>query len=52
MLRVYVLEHQEIWDKNLSWAEFSYNNSYEESLKKAPFEVLIRMPMLHSTQLN
>jgi hypothetical protein len=23
MLRVYVLEHQESWDKNLPWAEFS-----------------------------
>jgi hypothetical protein len=28
------------WDKNLSWAEFSYNNSYQESLKMAPFETL------------
>jgi hypothetical protein len=26
------------WDKNLSWAEFSYNNSYQESLKIVPFE--------------
>jgi hypothetical protein len=24
----------------LSWAEFSYNNSYQESLKIAPFEAL------------
>jgi hypothetical protein len=30
------------WDKNLSWAEFSYNNSYKESLKIAPFEALYR----------
>jgi hypothetical protein len=28
------------WDKNLPWAKFSYNNSYQESLKMAPFEVL------------
>jgi hypothetical protein len=34
------MEHQESWDKNLSWAEFSYNNIYEESLKMALFEVL------------
>jgi hypothetical protein len=27
-------------DKNLPWAEFSYNISYKESLKMAPFEVL------------
>jgi hypothetical protein len=40
MLRVYMLEHQGSWDKNLPWAEFSYNNSYQESLKMAPFEVL------------
>jgi hypothetical protein len=39
MLRVCVLEHQGSWDQNLPWAEFSYNNSYQESLKMAPFEV-------------
>jgi hypothetical protein len=40
MLRAYVLEHQGNWDQNLPWAEFSCNNSYQESLKMAPFEVL------------
>jgi hypothetical protein len=40
MLRAYVMEHQGSWDKNLPWDEFSYNNSYEESLKMAPFEAL------------
>jgi hypothetical protein len=40
MLRSYVLEHQGSWDQNLPWAEFSYNNSYQESLKTAPFEVI------------
>jgi hypothetical protein len=34
------MEYPGSWDKNLSWAEFSYNNSYQESLKMAPFEVL------------
>jgi hypothetical protein len=34
------MEHQGSWDKNLPWIEFSYNNSYQESLKVAPFEVL------------
>jgi hypothetical protein len=34
------MEHQGSWDKNLLWAEFSYNNSYQESLKMALFEVL------------
>jgi hypothetical protein len=40
MLRACVMEYQGRWDKNLPWAEFSYNNSYQESLKMAPFEVL------------
>jgi hypothetical protein len=40
MLRACVMEHQSSWDKNLPWAEFSYNNNYQESLKMAPFEVL------------
>jgi hypothetical protein len=40
MPRACVMEHQGRWDKNLSWAEFSYNNSYQERLKMAPFEVL------------
>jgi hypothetical protein len=40
MLSAYVMEYQGSWDKNLPWAEFSYNNSYQESLKMAPFEVL------------
>jgi hypothetical protein len=34
------MEYPGSWDKNLPWAEFSYNNSYQESLKMAPFEVL------------
>jgi hypothetical protein len=42
MLRASVLEHQGNWDQNLPWAKFSYNNSYQESLKAAPFEVLCR----------
>jgi hypothetical protein len=28
------------WDKYLPLAEFSYNNSYQASLKMAPFEAL------------
>jgi hypothetical protein len=28
MLRAYVMEYPDSWDKNLPWAEFSYNNSY------------------------
>jgi hypothetical protein len=40
MLRACVLEHQGSWDQNLPWAKFSYNNSYQESLKMAPFAAL------------
>jgi hypothetical protein len=40
MLRAYVMEYPGSWDKNLPWAEFSYNNSYQESLMIASFKVL------------
>jgi hypothetical protein len=40
MLRACALEYERSWDKSLSYAEFSYNNSYQESLKMAPFEML------------
>jgi hypothetical protein len=40
MLRVCMMEHQGSWDKNLPLAEFSYNNSYQESLKMTLFQVL------------
>jgi hypothetical protein len=41
------MEYQGSWDKNLPWAEFSYNNSYQESLKMAPFEVLYEHRVVH-----
>jgi hypothetical protein len=50
MLRACVLEHPGSWDQNLPWAEFSYNNSYQESLKIASFEVLYRCQ--YHTPLN
>jgi transposase InsO family protein len=40
MLRACGLQYERSWDKSLSYAEFSYNNSYQESLKMAPFEML------------
>jgi hypothetical protein len=40
MLRACDLEHQGSRDQNLSWAEFSYNNSYQECLKMVLFKVL------------
>jgi transposase InsO family protein len=40
MLRAHALQYGRSWDKSLPYAEFSYNNSYQESLKMAPFEML------------
>jgi transposase InsO family protein len=40
MLRACALQYGRSWDKSLSYAEFSYNNSYQDSLKMAPFEML------------
>jgi hypothetical protein len=40
MLRACALQYGRRWDKSLSYVEFSYNNSYQESLKMVPFEVL------------
>jgi hypothetical protein len=40
MLRACVLHYGKNWDKCLSLAEFSYNNSYQSSLNMAPFEAL------------
>jgi hypothetical protein len=42
MLRACIMDYQGSWSKNLPWAEFLYNNSYQESLKMAPFDVLYR----------
>jgi hypothetical protein len=40
MLRACALQYGRSWDKSLSYTMFSYNNSYQESLKMAPFEML------------
>jgi transposase InsO family protein len=40
MLRACALQYGRSWDKCLPYAEFSYNNSYQESLKMAPFKML------------
>jgi transposase InsO family protein len=40
MLRACALQYGRSWDKSLSYAKFFYNNSYQESLKMAPFEML------------
>ena len=49
MLRACAISFPEKWDGCLKLAEFSYNNSYQESIRMAPFEALYgkkcRMPL-------
>jgi hypothetical protein len=40
MLRACALQDKLGWDKRLPYEEFSYNNSYQASLKMSPFEAL------------
>jgi transposase InsO family protein len=40
MLRACTLQYERSWDKSLPYTECSYNNSYQESLKMAPFKIL------------
>jgi hypothetical protein len=40
MLHACVLADGLKWDKHLPLAKFSYNNSYQESIKMSPFEAL------------
>nr|ABA94359.1 retrotransposon protein, putative, Ty3-gypsy subclass [Oryza sativa Japonica Group] len=50
MLRACALDFGGSWDKNLPYAEFSYNNSCQASLQMAPYEALYgrkcRTPLL------
>ncbi|GKE32382.1 putative reverse transcriptase domain-containing protein [Tanacetum coccineum] len=40
MLRACLIDFGKGWDRHLPLVEFSYNNSYDTSIKAAPFEVL------------
>jgi hypothetical protein len=40
MLRACALMFGRSWDKSLPYVEFSYSNSYQASIKMAPFEAL------------
>jgi hypothetical protein len=42
MLRACALKYRKSWDKSLPYAEFSYNNSHQASIKMAPYEALYR----------
>jgi hypothetical protein len=46
MLRACVLTDGPKWDKHLPLAEFSYNNSYQKSIKMSNFEALYGRPCL------
>ncbi|WVZ76319.1 hypothetical protein U9M48_024303 [Paspalum notatum var. saurae] len=52
MLRACAIQYGTGWDKCLPYAEFSYNNGYQASLKKSPFEALYgrrcRTPLLRN----
>jgi hypothetical protein len=47
MLRACALKHGGNWDKSLPFAKFSYNNSYQTSLKMAPFDCMAGSAELH-----
>jgi hypothetical protein len=40
MSRACALKYRKSWDKSLPYTEFSYNNSYQASIKMAPYEAL------------
>ncbi|WVZ59631.1 hypothetical protein U9M48_009745 [Paspalum notatum var. saurae] len=40
MLRACAIQYGTSWDKSLPYAEFSYNNSYQASIKMSPFQAL------------
>ena len=44
MLRMYVMDQKNKWEEFLPLVEFSYNNSYQSSIKMAPFEFLYGRP--------
>ena len=44
MLRACVLDHKGSWEGHFPLVEFSYNNSYQESIQMAPYEALYGRP--------
>jgi hypothetical protein len=56
MLRACALQHGSSWEKSLPYAEFSYNNSYQASLKMSLSETLYdrksRTPLFFWTRLE
>jgi chromosome condensin MukBEF MukE localization factor len=44
MLRMYVMDQHKHWEEFLPLVEFTYNNSYESTIKMAPFGFLYGRP--------
>jgi hypothetical protein len=44
MLRMYVMDQQKRWEEFIPLVEFAYNNSYQSTIKMAPFEFLYGRP--------
>jgi hypothetical protein len=44
MLGACALKYGKSWDNSLLYAEFSYNNSYQVSIKMAPYEAIYGRP--------
>jgi hypothetical protein len=44
MLHMYVMDQQKHWEEFLPLVEFAYNNSYQSTIKMAPFEFLYGRP--------
>ena len=42
MLRMYVMDQHKRWEEFLPLIEFTYNNSYQSTIKMAPFDFLYR----------
>jgi hypothetical protein len=45
MLRACALQYERSWDKSLPYDEFSYNNSYQDSFKMAPYGRRCQTPL-------
>ena len=44
MLRACILDLKGRWEEQLPLVEFTYNNSYQESIQMAPYEALYERP--------
>ena len=44
MLQACVLDHKGSWEEHFPLVEFAYNNSYQASIRMAPYEALYGRP--------